>query len=250
MLLDDFENRGRGEELVFDDVQAIDEMKDLGLAAAAAMHHAIDLVEQAVVAHAPHHWRIRAGRRQQQLGRRDFVAIRFDDVLQPQTSAVDQLARHAGVERLGELVPQALAEGVVTRGRQAVAADAAVVLGLIRGLPGGGEADDDVAGADARVVDDLGALHPASDRGVDDDRPHQVAHVGGLAASRHDVHSELPHLAQHLLRAVDQGRDHLARDQALVPADGARQENLVDGADAEQVVGVHDDRILGDALPH
>ena len=36
----------------------------------------------------------------------------------------------------------------------------------------------------------------------------------------------------------------------LVPPDGRRQQNVVGHADAQQVVGIHDDRVLRDAFPH
>lgn len=40
------------------------------------------------------------------------------------------------------------------------------------------------------------------------------------------------------------------RDEVLVPADGRRQQDVIRHAHAQQVVEVHDERVLRDALPH
>mmetsp|Transcript_85115 Transcript_85115/g.260072 ORF Transcript_85115/g.260072 Transcript_85115/m.260072 type:complete len:323 (-) Transcript_85115:687-1655(-) len=116
ILLDDAEYRGDGEEAVLHHMHAVDEVQDLRLAAAAAMHHAADVAEEAVVAHPFHHWRVRAGRRQQQLRRGNLMPVGLDDVLEPEPAAVDELARHAAVEGLRELLHQALAQHVVPGG--------------------------------------------------------------------------------------------------------------------------------------
>jgi len=61
---------------------------------------------------------------------------------------------------------------------QAVAAHAAVVRGFVSALSVRGQADNDIAGADMGVVDDVCSFHSTGDGAVNDDGPDKVAHVG------------------------------------------------------------------------
>ena len=109
---------------------------------------------------------------------------------------------------------------------------------------------DDVARTNLRVVDDVAALHAAGHGAVYDDGAHQVAHVGRLAARGIDAHAHPAQFGQQFVRAVDDGRYDFARHQQLVAPDGAGHQNVVHRTHAQQVVNVHDEGVLGDALPH
>ena len=86
---------------------------------------------------------------------------------------------------------------------------------------------------------------PAWNDGAD-----KVAHVGCLAAGEVNADAEVAHLLQKLFGAVDDGADDFTGDEVLVAPDGGRQEDVVDGAHAQQVVEVHDDGVDGDAFPY
>ena len=145
---------------------------------------------------------------------------------------------------------QILGEDIVAGGGQAVAAHAAVVLLLIRGLTITCKAHDDVARTNLCVVYHVAALHAAGHGAVHDDGAYQVAHVGRLAACGIDAHAHLAQFGQQFVCAVDDGGDDLARHQQLVAPDGAGHEDVVHRAHAKQVVNVHDQGVLRDALPH
>ena len=100
---------------------------------------------------------------------------------------------------------EVFAEHVVAGRGKSVAAHAAVVFVLVCGLSEAGEADDDVAGADVGVVDNVTALHAASDGAIDDNGADEVAHVGRLAACAVDADAHLAQLGHELIRAVDDG---------------------------------------------
>mmetsp|Transcript_63377 Transcript_63377/g.165984 ORF Transcript_63377/g.165984 Transcript_63377/m.165984 type:complete len:419 (-) Transcript_63377:326-1582(-) len=249
LLLDETEDRRRRQQAVLHHVQArAQEVEDLGLGAAAAVDHAVDLVAQAGLQDLLDDGRVRPRGRQHelpsvQLGRRLHL------VLEQTPAAVCQVLRHHRVEGLRELHPQGLREDVVPRRGQAVAADAAVVARLVSRLAVRGQADNDVAVDNVAVVDDLGPGDLGGDRGVHDDGADEVADVGGLTAGEDNADAVALELLDQLLGTVDQGTDDLTRDQVLVAADGGGQEDVVDTADAEQVVQVHHDGVLRDALP-
>ena len=141
-------------------------------------------------------------------------------------------------------------EHVVACRGETVGAHAAVVGGLVLGLAEAGEAHDDVAGLDAGIVHHVGAAHAGRHRAVHDDSAHQVAHVGSLATGEHYVDTHVAHRLTELLCAVDDGRDNLAGHQLFVAADGGAEQDVVESADTQQVVGVHHDGVHSDAFPH
>ena len=63
-----------------------------------------------------------------------------------------------------------------------------------------------------RVIDHVASAQSGCDGAVDDDRAHQIAHVGRLAARRAYLETLIAHLLKELFRAVDDGRDDFAGD--------------------------------------
>ena len=212
------------------------------------MDHAVDLAAVSVE-DAFDDGDVGAGGGENELARVD-AGKAGDGVGETARAGVDVLVGDGVVVALGVFVGQVFGEDVVAGGGESVGAHAAVVGGLVGGLAEGGEADDDIAGADAGVVHHVGAAHAASDGGVDDDGAHEVAHVGGFSAGGVDVDTEAAVFLDEFLGAVDDGGDDLAGDEFLVAPDGGGEEYVVDGPDTEKVVDVHDEGVLGDSFPH
>mmetsp|Transcript_9554 Transcript_9554/g.21308 ORF Transcript_9554/g.21308 Transcript_9554/m.21308 type:complete len:237 (+) Transcript_9554:1245-1955(+) len=91
--------------------------------------------------------------------------------------------------------------------------------------------------------------NPGNHRRVYDDSAHQVAHIRGLATSEGKTHPVLLQVADKGSRATDEFSDDLLGDVGLVPPNGAREKDIVHDTYAEQVVEVHDNGILRNALP-
>src|SRR5690606_16418724 len=104
--------------------------------------------------------------------------------------------------------------------------------------------------ADVRVVDDLVAAHACNDGAVDHDGADQIAEIGGFATRRFHADAVGRHLLDQLRGASNQVRDDLAGHQLFVAADGGAQDDVFGGAHAEQVVEIHHQSVLRDALPN
>ena len=151
--------------------------------------------------------------------------------------AADEVARlealQARVEALGIFLTPTRTEHVMPGAGQAIAPGAAIPEILVVRLAVTGQPHDDIAGLDARVVDDFIAAHAADDGRVDDHRADEIAEVGGLPAGALDIPSPLAPLGHHFLGALDQSGDHLSRDEALVAADGRADEDGARRADTQ-----------------
>ena len=148
------------------------------------------------------------------------------------------------------VLSQIFGEDVMAGGGKAVGAHTTVVTFFVSSLACRGKTNNHVARTDVRIVDDISTFHTAGDGGVDDDRPYQIAHVGRLTPCGIYADTHLTQFGQQLVRAVDDGRDYLTRDEHLIASDGTGNEDVVYGTDTEQVVGVHHNGILGDAFPY
>eukprot|EP00964_Phaeocystis_antarctica_P101399 scaffold66881_cov63-Phaeocystis_antarctica.AAC.1 len=248
-LLDETEEGRHGQHVVLDNAQPIvEEVAHFGLRPAAAVDHAVHLRARHGVEQGLDHGGVGARRAEDELAHGE--ACLGLDVGELVLAAVHERRRHRGVEALRVARREVVGEDVVPRRGETVGAHAAIVLGLVGRLAVGGEADDYVARADRVVADDVAPPHARRDRAVDHHSAHEVTEVGRLAARADDAHAGVAHRLQHLLGAADERLEHLARDEVLVPPDGRRQQNVVGAADAQQVVRVHDDGVLGDAAPH
>ena len=134
-------------------------------------------------------------------------------------------------------------------GGESVAPHSSIVLRLVGRLPKGCQPHDHVTVSDAGGIDHLLAPHAAGDGAVDDHRPNEVAHVGGLSAGIVDPDAEVPELLEELVRAIDQRADHLTRDEPAIAPDGGGVEQALCGTDAEEVVEIHHDGVLRDTAP-
>ena len=133
---------------------------------------------------------------------------------------------------------------------ETVAAHSAVVAILVGGLSERSQTHNYVARTDVGVVDHVAALHSACHGRIHDDGSYKVAHISSLSSCGVDAHSHLTHLGEQFVSAVDDGRNHFSGHQHLVAPDGARHQNIIHCTHTEQVVGVHDQRILCDTFPH
>mmetsp|Transcript_107186 Transcript_107186/g.320562 ORF Transcript_107186/g.320562 Transcript_107186/m.320562 type:complete len:223 (-) Transcript_107186:201-869(-) len=222
MLLQKLEEGRHGQHVVLEHVQALEEVQHPRLPPARAVHHAVDAVPQAALEDPAQHRRVGPRRGQEQLADRELLALDLDELLQAQVAAVDSLVGPPGVEGLREVCHEGLGEDVVPRARQACAADAAVVGGLVGGLPRGGKAHDDVAVADPRVVDDLRTRKPRRGCRVHRQRPHEVPHVCSVRRQCRGPHAVAPEFRNQLLAASGHLGEDLVWNHARVPADGGR----------------------------
>ena len=154
------------------------------------------------------------------------------------------------VETFGIALCQVFSKDIVARRRESVAAHSAVVGGFVRSLSRRRESHDDVAGTDVGIVDDVASFHATSHRAIYNNRAHQVAHIGSFPAGCVDAHTHFAQLREQLVRAVDDGTDHLAGNEHFVAANGRRHQDIVDRSDTQQIVCVHNEGILRDSFPH
>ena len=103
---------------------------------------------------------------------------------------------------------------------QAIGTHTTVVFLLVGGLSETCKTNDDIACCDVGIIDDIGALHSASDRGIDDDGACQVADIGRLATCSIDTNTHLTQFGHQFVVAIDDGADDFTRDEHLVTPDG------------------------------
>ena len=132
LLLDGLEQGRYGEEVVFDDAAVVaHEVQHLGLCAAGAVHHSMNLrtkgIEQLL-----HYRSVCAGGGENQLSGIQRTALYA--ICQFQSAAVDQLFGYGLVIAFGVFLGEVLGKYVVACRSQSVAAHAAVVLFLVSGL--------------------------------------------------------------------------------------------------------------------
>ena len=160
--------------------------------------------------------------------------------------AVHLLVRDGGRIGLGIGLGVILGKHQMARRRQSVGAHAGVVALFVIRLPVRRKPDDDVARRDAVAVDDVAALHADEEGGIDDQGGGKVAHVGRFAARHRDAHAVFPHFGRKAPVPLDHGLDGGAVHAVGVAVDGIRHHEAVQRPDAEQVVQIHDGRILRD----
>ena len=248
LFLDGTEQGRNGEHVVlYHAAVVIDEMQHFGLRASGTVDHAVDLGTHEIQQFLDN-GRISAGG-----GKYQFAGSNgstFYGIIEFVASAVHQFFGHGVVVGLGVLLCKIFAKDVMACAGQSVAAHTAVVLLFIGGLSAAAESHNDIAGANVGVVNDIAALHTAGYSAVHNDGAYQVAHIGGLAASAIDADAHASHFFHQLVGSVDDGADNLTGNEHLVAADGAADKDVVHRTHAEQVIGVHDERVLCDAFPY
>ena len=100
------------------------------------------------------------------------------------------------------------------------------------------------------VVDDITALHAAGDRTIDNDRADEVTDISRLTTRSIDTNTLSTKLSKKLLSTVDDRSDDLTRDKMLVAPNRRRDKDPINSTHAQQVVNVHNQRILRDTLPN
>ena len=134
-------------------------------------------------------------------------------------TAVNEVLGHCMIVGLGIFLRQILGENIMTSRSQTVGAHTTVVFLLVGGLSETCKTDDDIACSDIGIVDDIGALHSASDRGIDDDGACQVADISCLATCSIDTNTHLTQFGHQFVVAIDDGTNDFARDEHLVAPD-------------------------------
>ncbi len=120
---------------------------------------------------------------------------------------------------------------------------------LVCSLSVRGESDDHVAGCYIGIVYHVGATHTACHGAVNDYGAHQIAHVGCLSTGGIDTYTHFAQFGEEFFGAVDDRCDDFARYEHFVAPYCAAHQYVVGGAYAEQIVDVHDQRILRYPFP-
>ena len=121
---------------------------------------------------------------------------------------------------LGILLSQILGEDIMTSRCQAIGTHTTVVFLLVGSLSETCKTNDNIAGCDVGIVDDIGAFHTAGDRRIDDDGACQIADISSLATCSIDTDTHLTQFGHQFVIAIDDGADDFARDEHLVTPDG------------------------------
>ena len=137
----------------------------------------------------------------------------------------------------------------MTSRSQPIAPHPPIVGGLIRGLPKGSQPNNDITSLNMSVVDDITALHAAGDRTIYDDRTYEVTDISRLTTRGIDINTLSTKLSKELLCTIDDRSDDLTRDEMLVAPNRRGDEDAIDSPHAQQVVNVHNQRILCYTLP-
>ena len=136
------------------------------------------------------------------------------------SSGVNKLVGHIGIVALRIFLGKILGKHIVSGRSEAVAAHTAIVFALVGGLSRRSEAHNDIAALNVGIIDNIAALHTASDSAVHNDGAHQIAHVGGFAAGAVDVYTKFAKLGKEFFSAIDDGSNHLTGNKQLVAANG------------------------------
>ena len=137
----------------------------------------------------------------------------------------------------------------MTSRSQPIAPHPPIVGGLIRGLPKGSQPNNDITSLNMSVVDDITALHTAGDRTIDDDRTYEVTDVSRLTTRGIDPNALSTKLSKELLCTIDDRSDDLTWDEMLVATNRRGDKDPINSTHTQQVVDVHDQRILRYTLP-
>ncbi|MFT5826341.1 MAG: hypothetical protein ACI8ZW_001852, partial [Yoonia sp.] len=240
-LLDRFENRWDRQEVVFDMVYACAEADALGLAAAGAVHHAVDAC--AVFSEELLDDR-RIGASRAHDGVADSHVGLGQHVGHLVRAAVEILLVGGWIDGLGIFLEIVRAEQIVAGAGQAVAADAGIFESLVGGLASGGEADDGEAGLDVGIIDHVFAVHDDDCARIDGDGAGEVTDISCFAAAAMDADAVVAQGGEEVFGARNELAECFAGNGAGITVDGAGNEDAVDRTDAEQVVDVHDEAVL------
>ena len=241
------EQRWCREQVVLYHVEVVYKVQHFGLCTAATVYHAVYLASVVVQYLLDDRSVCPRGRKHHLAGIHSRNLGAVGEFL---PSAVNHFARQALVVRHRIFLGIEMGKDVMPCRGEAVAPHSSVVGFLISRLTVGGKSHYHVAGLDVPVVYHFAALHPRAHRGIHYDGPHQVSHVGCLSSCQVDANSQLSHLCQEFLGAVDDGGYYLAGHQVLVPSYRRRKQYIVGSSDAQQVVEVHHHRVDGYPFPH
>ena len=217
-LLDRGEDRRDRQEVVLDVMHACAEADALGLTAAGAVHHAVNVVavfgEELLDDR-----RVGAGRAHDRVA--DCHARVGERIGHFVRAAVKELLIRGGVHGLGIFLEIIRAEQVMARAGQAVAANARVFKVFVGGLAGRSETDDGQAWLDVGVVDHVRAVHHHHGAGIDGHGAGQVADVGGLAAAAVHADAVLTQRGEKVFGAGNKLAERFAGNGAGVAVDSA-----------------------------
>ena len=136
----------------------------------------------------------------------------------------------------------------MTSGGKPVRAHPGVISLLVNRLTEGRQPHNHVARLYVVTVNDVGLLYTHEKCRVSDDSLHQITDVSRLSAGHRYIDPVPTEHFRELRVTVDDSADSLSVHPVSVAPDGVRQYKTLCSADAEQIVEVHDDRILRDII--
>ena len=198
-------------------MQVLDEVEHLGLCATGAVYHAVNLLTH-TIEHLLDDRGIGARGAEDKFAGIEGTALNGVGKMKPTT--INEVLGHCVIVGLGILLCQILGEDIMTSRCQAIGTHTTVVFLLVGSLSETGKTNDNIAGCDVGIVDDIGALHTAGNRRIDDDGACQVTDIGRLAACSIDTDTHLTQFGHQFVVAIDDGTNDFARDEHLVATDG------------------------------
>ena len=130
---------------------------------------------------------------------------------------------------------------------QAVTADAAIDLGFVLTLPGGAQPNNTQARYNL-IGNNRCPRHSHHSIAVNGHCASEIAHIGGFSAAWDQVNAEITHGLHEGFAAINQGFNNLAWAISRITVDGVRDENIIGCTNANQIIQVHNDTVLGGAV--
>ena len=202
-----FKKRGHGEKIVLDYMLVLDKVHYLGLRTSGTMDHSVNILAH-LVKDFLYDRGISACRRQDKAS--GIERGTFHSLCQGHATAIDKLFRNCRVITFRIFSRKILAENIMARRCQPVAAHTSVVRCLVCSLPVGRKTDNDIAARNVCIVYDIASAHAACHRTIDNNGPNQISDICRLTAGADSIYSKFAQTGKQLLRSIDYRGNHIA----------------------------------------
>ena len=145
---------------------------------------------------------------------------------------------------------QIIGKHIVPGRSQPVATHSAVVFFFVSSLPARRKSHNHITRLNIRIINHICTFHPAGNGAVHNNRTHQIAHIGRFTARFVNIHTHFTQICNQFACSVDDGRNHFTRNAVFIPSNGGRKQDIIRGTHANQIIHIHNQRILCNAFPH
>ena len=211
------------------------------------MHHTMYRRTHPVQQHLNHR-SIRASRTQNKLTRVNRRTL--NHIIQPKPTRIHQILRHSRIIRLRIPLRQILREHIMTSRSQTITTHTTIILPLIRSLTTRRQTHNHIPNTNIRIINHIPTTHPARHRTIHNYRTNQIPHICRLTTRSIHPNTHTPKLSQQLIRTIDNRTDNLTRHQHLITPYRARHQYIIHRPHTQQVINIHNQRILRYPLPH